>query len=142
MKNLIIPAFVLVALLLPGCSGFDNLRITYNVYSTAVNASSMPDATIIYRDSDGKDKTITAKVTSNWQYTMVVTRGTHINLRATVILTALPDHNSNLLETVSVFDSIIASRESDYSNGITDGGGTGTLELICDFQGDAIALTQ
>ena len=144
MKKLILLAAALAMILMPGCSGFDNLRITYNVYSNAVNASSMPEAAIIYRDSDGKDYTITHKLTGNapdWQYTMVVTRGTHINLRAYVILPTY-DGNANILETVSVFDTIIVYRESDCAaNGILQADGH-SYELICDFQGNAIAITQ
>jgi hypothetical protein len=141
MKKTICVAAALGLLLMPGCSGFDNLRITYNVYSTASNASSMPDAAVIYRDSDGTDHTTTIKVSTGWQYTMVVTRGTHINLRATTTLPAY-DGNANLLETVSVFDTIIVYRECDCSNGIAATDGSGNYKLICDFQGEAIGITQ
>jgi hypothetical protein len=141
MKKLILLAAALGLLLFPGCKGFDNLRITYTVYSTASNAVSMPDATVIYRDSDGADHTTTVKVAAGWQYTMVVPRDTHINLRATTILPAY-DGVSNLLETVSVFDTIIVYRESDCAtNGILQPDGH-SYGLICDFQGSAIAITQ
>jgi hypothetical protein len=139
MKKYLFLAAALAMSLLPGCNGFDNLRITYTVYSTAANASTMPDATVIYRDRDGTDQTATIKVSTGFQYTMVVQRGTHINLRATTVLPT-PDGYSNLLETVSVFDTIIVNRECDCSNGIQNV--DGTYKLICDFQGEAIGITQ
>jgi hypothetical protein len=139
MKKFMMPAAALCFLLLPGCKGFDNLSITYSVYSTAPNAASMPDAEVIYRDSDGTDHTATIKISTGFRHTMVVPRGTHINLRATTVLPA-PDGYSNLMTSVSVVGTIIVNRECDCSNGIqnTDG----TYKLICDFQGEAIGLTQ
>jgi hypothetical protein len=139
MKRDILIIAVLIVSVLAGCKDFNNVKVTYEVYSDASDAASIPDATVIYRGNDGADHTATVKVTPGFQYSMSVPLGTHINLRATTVLSA-PDGISSLTTLVFINDAVINTRYGNCTNGVALAGTE--YELICDFQGEARKIAQ
>lgn len=141
MKRAVLLAAALFAVILAACSS--NVKVTYIVWTTSSDASTMPAVTVVYRHQDGTDHTTTIAIAQGFQYSMSVPLGTHIDLRATDILPA-PDGNSRILTQVNIDDSAIADRESDCTNGVANPAGypAGSYELICDFEGEARGVAQ
>ncbi len=139
MKKLVFIFAALLILALAGCKDLTKVKVTYRVYSEASDAATMPDASIIYRDSDGSDHTATAKVSPGFEHSMTVQMGTHINLSGIVTLPS-QECISSLSSRVLVNDNVIAERFGDCSNGVlnTDG----TYSLVCNFQGEARGIPQ
>jgi hypothetical protein len=139
MKKFVLILAALGLLALAGCKDLTRVKVTYRVYSEASDAAAMPDASIIYRDSDGSDHAATAKVSPGFEHSMTVQMGTHINLRGVVTLPS-KECISSLSSRVLINDNVIAERLGDCSNGAenTDG----TYDLVCDFQGEARGVPQ